>query len=103
MKNEKGIEKTPLCSRNIAKGEISLHVETFTKSTKSLIELRMSVTPTYKLRESMKAIIESLNNMERVEVASPFWVNATEVLENNAKRMRWLQMPEAVCLQWMTR
>lgn len=37
-----------------------------------------------------------------MEVGSRFWVNATEVLENETKRVLWLQMPEAARLNWMT-
>lgn len=47
-----------------------------------------------KLRDSIKAVIDIINNMEVVEMASPFWVNSTEVLENETKRILWLQMPE---------
>lgn len=38
-----------------------------------------------------------------VEEASPYWVNAVEVLENDAKRMQWLLMQEAAHLSWMNR
>lgn len=52
-----------------------------------------SATPNSKLPKSIKAAIEILNYTEGVEVASPFWVNAMEVLENDTKRMQWLKMP----------
>lgn len=51
----------------------------------------------------MKVAIEILNHTEGVEVAIPFRVKAMQVLENDAKRTHWLQMPEAACLPLMTR
>lgn len=55
--------------------------------------------PPDELQGSIKAIVDIRNNTKGVEVASPFWVNATGVLET--KRILWLQMQEAARLPWM--
>lgn len=50
---------------------------------------------------SIKAAVNILNNIERVEVASLFWVNATEVLKNDAKLTLCLTMLKAAQMPWM--
>lgn len=81
--------------QNIIKGEISLCIESFTEVAESFIDLRKAYTPDAELSGSIKAAIDILNNTDGVEVESLFSVNAMEVLENDTKRMEWLQMPEA--------
>lgn len=44
------------------------------------------------LSNSIKVAIDILNNNEGIEAASLFWVNATEILENETKGMLWLWM-----------
>lgn len=51
-------------------------------------------TPVEEFHDSIKNYIDILNNMERIEVASPFWDNASEVLESKTKCTLWLQMLE---------
>lgn len=80
-------------NQSIIKGEISQYIESFTEVAKSFIDLRKAYTPAAELSESIKAAIDILNNMDGVEVESLFWVNAMEVLENDTKRMEWIQMP----------
>lgn len=60
-----------------------------------MIELKKIATPTYKLCDSVKTAIDILDHMEGFEVAKPFWVTAMKVLENETKRIQWLQMSEA--------
>lgn len=62
--------------------------------------VKQTTTTTYELRNPIKAGIDILNKTEGVVVASPFYVNATEVLENETKSILWLQMPGA---PWMTK
>lgn len=50
-----------------------------------------ATTPTDELHDSIKVAINILSNSEGVEVASPFWANATKVLENEIKRMLQLK------------
>lgn len=102
IKTKKTTKRTPTCSKNIAKEDILQCVESFMEIFKSLIELRKSST----LNQNSVAhegSIEILNHTEGVEVAIPFWVNAMEVLVNDAKRTQWLQMPKVSCLPWMMR
>lgn len=54
-----------------------------------MIELSNMFTPAAELRESMMAIIDILNNTERVEVASPFWVSTMKVLKKDAKFIQY--------------
>lgn len=42
----------------------------------------------------MMATIDIPNEKEGVEVTTPFWMSAMEVLKNDAKCMQWLQMPK---------
>lgn len=56
----------------------------------------------YRAAKFMKVAIEILNNVDGVNVASPFWVNVRKVFKNDAKLMQWLQM-QAANLPWMKR
>lgn len=76
-------------------------MESFTEVVKSLIGSRIMPTPANELCNSTKVALDILKNTECVEVASPFWVNSIEVLENDTKHMLWLQMVEAARLSWM--
>lgn len=60
----------------------------FTEVAKTLIS-SISITT---LSNSIKVAIDILNNNEGIEAASLFWVNATEILENETKGMLWLWM-----------
>lgn len=102
-KLKKSSEKTPTRSRKTFKGDISQCMDTFTEVAKTLIASKSSMTSSGVLTDSIKAAIDILNNTEGIEVASPFWVSATEVLENETKRTLWLQMPESGRLPWMTK
>lgn len=53
------------------------------------------------LCNSIKAAVDILINTKGVEVASPFRINAIEVLETDRKGMLWLTMLEAARLTWM--
>lgn len=61
---------------------------------KSLIGTKKETNATDGLCNSIKAAVEILNNTNRVEVGSPFWVNTTEVLENETNQMLRLTMPK---------
>lgn len=74
--------KTFTRSRSTMKEEINQCVESFTEVAKSLIGSRKTTTPMDELLDLIKAAIDILNNTEDVEVASPFWLNAIEILEN---------------------
>lgn len=52
-----------------------------------LDKFKEGVQNAIELLESMKDAIDILNNMDDVEVASPFWVNTMEMLEKDAKKM----------------
>lgn len=78
-KLKKSSEKTLMRSRITMKGDITQCLESFTEVAKSLIGSTKAITPTNELRDSIKAAIGILNNTDNVKVASPFWVNATEV------------------------
>lgn len=85
-KLKKSSEKTPTHLRNTFKGDISQCMDTFTEVAKTLITLKSSMTSSSMLTDSIKGVIDILNNTEGIEVASPFSVSATEVLENETKR-----------------
>lgn len=91
------VGKTSTRSKISIKGDISQYIDMLTEMAKLLIEVRPATT----LDKYIKIPIEILNQTEGVKVASLFWVNAMEVLENDAKRMRRLHMPEAVRLMLM--
>lgn len=56
--------------------------------------MRKVVTATKELLNSIKTTIYILDNTEGVEIATPYWVSATEVLENKTKSKLWLQTPK---------
>lgn len=97
---KKSVERAPARSRGSSKGEITQCVDRFTEVAKSLVGEEIHKSD--RLTVSIKAAVDILNSTEGVEVGSRFWVNATEVLENETKRVLWLQMPEAARLNWMT-
>lgn len=99
-KLKKTAERAPARSRGSSKGEITQCVDSFTEVAKSLVGEEIHKSD--RLTVSIKAAVDILNSTEGVEVGSRFWVNATEVLENETKRVLWLQMPEAARLNWMT-
>lgn len=74
------------------KRDITQSVKFFTEVEKSLFGTRKETNPTNKLWDSIKATIDMLNSTEGVEMASAFWFNATEVLENETMHMLWLAM-----------
>lgn len=96
-KLKKNIEKGSTPSHGSLKGEMTHCICTFTKVATSLMGTRKETNNF----GSIKTAVEILNNMEGVEVASPFWINATEVLENETKRMFWLTMRKAARMSWM--
>lgn len=44
------------------------------------------------MHESMGEAIRTLTRVEGVKVAGPFWLSVSEVVENDAKLMPWVQM-----------
>lgn len=94
-------EKLPTHSGNTIKGEITQCVESFIEVAETLIIQGQTTTPNDALRHSIKAASDILNNTEGVKMASPFWVNVTEVLKNETKRTLWLQMRQATRLPWL--
>lgn len=66
-----------------------------------MIESSKVVMPIEESTDSVKMPIDILNNTEGVEVATPFWVSAVEVLKNESKETPWLKMPEPASLPWM--
>lgn len=69
-KLKKSFEITPTRSQNTIKGEISQCVETFTEVAKTLIGSKSSMTSSDVLHDSVKVVVDILNNIEVVEVAS---------------------------------
>lgn len=96
-------EKALTLSRGTMKGEITQCIESFIEVAKSLIGTRKETDFADELRDSVKAVVDILNNMEGVEITSPSWVNVTKVLGNETKRMLWLAMLEAARMPWMTK
>lgn len=97
---KKSIEKGPARSRGSSKGKITDAVDRFTEVDKSLVDSETHTTD--RLHATIKAAVDILSRTPGVEVGSPFWVNATEVLENETKRVLWLSMPEEARLNWIT-
>lgn len=80
------------------KGEITQCGESFVEVAKSLIGSRKTTTPIDELPDSIKPAVNVFNKTKGVQVASPFWVDMSKILENKTKCMIWLQIPEVT--QW---
>lgn len=96
-------EKALTLPRGTMKGETTQCIESFTEVAKSLIGTRKETESANKLRDSIKAVVDILNNMEGVEIASPSWVNVPRSSETKPSAcFGWLCWRPPGCLGYQT-